>query len=104
MNQPIPNKQIKSLIGNLSTNKSPGPYGFTGKLYQTFKKRINMGHLSGSVERPTLAQVTVSGFVGLSPVSGSGLIAQSLEPASDSVPPSLCPSSTHTESLSLKNE
>ena len=35
------------------------------------------------------AQVTVSQFVSLSPVSGSVLTAQSLEPASDSVSPSL---------------
>ena len=37
----------------------------------------------------TLAQVMISRFVGSSPVSGSVLIAQSLEPASDSVSPSL---------------
>ena len=37
-----------------------------------------------------------SQFVGLSPVSGSVLTAQSLEPVSDSVSLSLCPSPTHT--------
>ena len=42
-----------------------------------------------SVERPTSAQVTISRFVSSSPVSGSGLMARSLEPASDSVSPSL---------------
>ena len=42
-----------------------------------------------SVEPPTSAQVMISRFVGLSPASGSGLTAQSLEPASDSVSPSL---------------
>ena len=41
------------------------------------------------VERPTSAQVTISRSVSSSPTSGSGLIAQSLEPASDSVSPSL---------------
>ena len=41
------------------------------------------------VKRPTFAQVMISQFVNLSPVSGSVLIAQSLEPASDSVFPSL---------------
>ena len=40
-----------------------------------------------SVERPTLAQVRISQFVSSSPVSGSVLTAQSLEPASDSVSP-----------------
>ena len=42
-----------------------------------------------SVKRPTLAQVMISQFVGSSPASGSVLTAQSLEPASDSVSPSL---------------
>ena len=42
-----------------------------------------------SVERPTAAQVTISRFVGSSPASGSVLTARSLEPASDSVSPSL---------------
>ena len=42
-----------------------------------------------SVERPTLAQVMISWFMSLSPVLGSLLTAQNLEPASDSVFPSL---------------
>ena len=42
-----------------------------------------------SVERPTSAQVMISQSVSLSPASGSGLTAQSLEPVSDSVSPSL---------------
>ena len=41
------------------------------------------------VERLTSAQVTISWFVSSSPASGSVLIAGSLEPASDSVSPSL---------------
>ena len=42
-----------------------------------------------SVEHLTSAQVMISQFVSSSPVSGSVLTAQSLEPASDSVSPSL---------------
>ena len=42
-----------------------------------------------SVERPTWAQVMISRFVGSSPASGSVLTVQRLEPASDSVSPSL---------------
>ena len=45
--------------------------------------------MAQSVERPTLAQVMISWSVSWSPVSGSVLTAQSLEPASDSVSPSL---------------
>ena len=41
------------------------------------------------VKRPTLAQVTISWFMGLYPALGSVLTAQSLEPASDSVSPCL---------------
>ena len=40
------------------------------------------------VEHPTSTQVTISWFMGSSPASGSVLTAQSLEWASDSVPPS----------------
>ena len=72
------------------------------------------------VERPTSAQVMISQFVSLSPVSGSVLTAQSLELASDSVCVSLslcpfpthalsvclsfCPSPTHAVSLSFGNK
>ena len=54
-----------------------------------------------SVKHPTLAQVMLSRSVSSSPTSGSVLTAQSPEPASDSVSPSLCPSPTRTLSLSL---
>ena len=58
------------------------------------------------VERPTSAQVMVSRSVGSSPVMGSVLTVQSLEPASDSVSPSLSapPPLMLCLSLSLKNE
>ena len=42
-----------------------------------------------SVKRLTSAQVLISRSVSLSPASGSVLTAQSLEPVSDSVSPSL---------------
>ena len=42
-----------------------------------------------SVEHPTSAQVMISRFVGSSPELGSVLTAWSLDPASDSVSPSL---------------
>ena len=45
--------------------------------------------MAWSVKRPTLAQVMISRSVSSSPASGSVLTAQSLEPASDSVSPSL---------------
>ena len=45
--------------------------------------------MAPSVERPTSAQVMISRFMSLSPASGSVMTAQSLEPALDSVSPSL---------------
>ena len=45
--------------------------------------------MAQSVEHPTSAQVMISQLVSLSPVLGSVLTAQSLEPALDSVSPSL---------------
>ena len=57
--------------------------------------------MAQSVERPTLVQVMILQFVSSSPASGSVLTAQSLELASDSVSPSLCPSHAHALSLSV---
>ena len=56
------------------------------------------------VKRPTSAQVVISWFMGSSPASGSVLAAQSLEPASDSVSPSLSAPPSLILSLSLKNK
>ena len=59
------------LVLSLSQNKFRGPW------------------VAQSVKRPTSAQVMISHFMGSSPASGSVLTAQSLEPVSDSVSPSL---------------
>ena len=51
--------------------------------------RIRGSWVAQSVECLTSSQVMISQFVSLSPMLGSMLTAQSLEPASDSVSPSL---------------
>ena len=60
--------------------------------------------MAQSVKRPTSVQVTISWFVGSSPVSGSVLTAQSLEPVLDSVSPSVSAPPLLALSLSLNNK
>ena len=55
-----------------------------------------------SVERPTSAQVMILRFMGPGPTLGSVLTAQSLEPALDSVSPSLSVPPLLAYSLSQK--
>ena len=54
-----------------------------------YKNHVWGAWVAQSVEHLTSAQVVISQFVSLSPASGSVLTAQSLEPASNSVSPSL---------------
>ena len=40
MNRPITSNEIKTVIKNLPTNKSPGPAGLTGEFYETYREEL----------------------------------------------------------------
>ena len=40
LNRPITSTEIGTVIKNFSTNKRPGPDGFTGEFYQKFREEL----------------------------------------------------------------
>ena len=57
MNSPITSTEIKAVIKNLPKNKSPGPAGFTGAFYQTFREELM--HILLKVFQKTAEEVTL---------------------------------------------
>ena len=82
-----------------------GPCKFNST-FSAIKDILWSAWVAQSVKRLTLAQVTISQFMGSSPASGSVLTARSLEPVPDSVSPflSVPPPLMLCLSLSLKNK
>ena len=44
MNNPVTRNEIEAVIKNLAKNKSQGPDGFRGELYQTFREELMPNH------------------------------------------------------------
>ena len=100
---------VKEGLGGKEIKAQNGDYCLFLRIGENWFLRI--GRIGGtwvtqSVEHPTSAEVIISWFMGSSPPSGSVLTAQSLEPASDSVSPSLSalPPFARSLSLSFKNK
>ena len=90
----------RSLLGIVSLSLSLYP-----SLALSLSKINRSAWVAQLVKHWTSAQVMISRFVGSSPTWGSVLTAWSLEPASDSVSPSLsAPPCSCSVSLSFKNK
>ena len=98
-NRTVGEKLQRLVLIGLQMTANKGTEYFHPFIIKVIKRRL---WVAQSVKCPTSAQVMILRFVSLSPALGSVLIAQSPEPASDSLSPSFS-SPAHALSL-LKNK
>ena len=70
INRPITSYEIETVIKNLPTNRSPGPDGFTGEFYQTFREDLTLILLKlfqKTAERETLPNSFYEATITLTP-------------------------------------
>ena len=103
-NRPIKSKPLKKILTEPKKFSTAQDYSWVNGITRIKSKQFRGAWVVQLVKHMTSAQVMISQFVGSSPMSGSVLTAQSLEPASDSVYPSLSapPQLALCLSLSLK--
>ena len=70
INRPVTSTEIETVIKNLPTNKSPGPDGFTGKFYKTFREELTpilLKLFQNVAEGGTLAKSSYEATISLIP-------------------------------------
>ena len=60
INRPITSNEIESVIKHLPTNKRPGPDGFTGEFYQTFREELFQNIAEGGTLPDSFYEATIT--------------------------------------------